>query len=75
MISIGFKNYIGELQMQVRVAYAIDKTPKYRKYGDALPSFKKKLVEELKAKSSEIAYLIRDKAYKLASDQESMAFF
>ena len=37
LLSVGFKNYIGELQMQTRVAYAIDRTPKYRKYGDALP--------------------------------------
>ena len=61
--------------MAVRVCYAIDKNPKYRKYGDALPNFKKKLTDELKAKASEIAYLIRDKAYKMAADQESMAFF
>jgi hypothetical protein len=61
--------------MSVRIAYAIDKTPKYKKYGDALPLFKKALVEELKKNASEIAYLIRDKAYKLASDQESMSFF
>ena len=54
--------------MQVRVAFAIDKTLKYRKYGDALPNFKKKLVEGLKKEASENAYLIRDKAYKLAAD-------
>ena len=54
--------------MQVRVAFAIDKTLKYRKYGDALPNFKKKLVEGLKKAASENAYLIRDKAYKLAAD-------
>lgn len=51
------------------------KTPKYRKYQEALPEFKKTLSEAYLNRAKENAYLMADKAYKCAGNNESMAFF
>ena len=40
-----------------------------------LPQYKRKVYNRLKDESMRIALLFKDKAYKVASDQASMAFF
>ena len=74
-ISVGFKNYMGGFLSQSRIVNAIGKTGKYKKYLNTLPKFKRELLYRQRDHAKKIARLFRDKAYKVASDQESMAFF
>ena len=57
------------------MAHYVGKNPKYRKYHEALPDFKKTLAEEYLNRAKDNAYLMVDKAYKCAGSNESMAFF
>lgn len=74
-ISVGFKNYMGRFLSQSRIVDAIGKTGKYKKYLNTLPKFKRELLYRQREQARKIARLFKDKAYKVASDQESMAFF
>ena len=75
LISVAFRNQIQHLQTAVKVAHYVGKTPKYRKYHEALPDFKKVLAEDYLNTAKANAYLMADKAYKCAGNNESMAFF
>ena len=75
LISVGFRNQIQHLQTAVKVAHYVGKNPKYRKYHETLPDFKKVISEEYLNMAKNNAYLMTDKAYKCASNNESMAFF
>lgn len=75
LISTGLKNNLTHIQTAVKVVHYIGKTPKYKKYQEALPDFKKSLTEDYLNLAKENAYLLLDKAYKCASENESMAFF
>lgn len=40
LLSVGFKNLIGEQRNAIRTIDAIEKNPKYGKFGDALGTYK-----------------------------------
>ena len=76
LISVGYKNYIGDVQVSARVATLLSQTPRYRqRYPLPLQRFKRKQQERLRTEALEIAALMKGKAYKIAHDQESQAFF
>ena len=74
-ISVGFRNYIGVLQSKIRVLDAIQTNKRYSKYERILPDliYEKKI--KLKEQCVTIANLLKNKAYKLASDNEAMCHF
>lgn len=75
LLSVGFKNLIGSKRTAIRTISAIEQNPKYSKYSDALSGYKKKIEDELFNQCQTIVALVRDKCMKVASDQESKAFF
>ena len=75
VLTVGFKNYIGQFQIGARVCQAVGKTEKYFKYKEVLPRYKHKVYDRLKDESLKIAKLFKEEAYKVASDNTSMAFF
>lgn len=73
LISVGYKNYIGDFQIPLRIVNAISKTPKYQKYTDCIPKYKTKLALKVRDEAVEISNMFREKVYKVASDQEAMS--
>ena len=68
LLSVAFKNYIGRYQISARVANVISKTPKYKKYIETLPQYKRDLFKRLRDQAYDIAQLFKTKAYKVAAD-------
>ena len=75
MLSVGFKNLIGSQRGAIRTIGAIEQNPKYQKFGDALSGYKKKIEKELFDKCMLIVKTVEGKCLKLATDNESKAFF
>lgn len=69
LISMGYKNYIGDIQVAARVVTLISKTPKYRtRYTKPIQTFKRKQQERLRSAALEIAALLKGKVYKISKD-------
>src|SRR3990170_374581 len=75
LLSVGFKNLIGTKRTALRTISAIEQNPKYSKFADALGNYKKRIEEELFNQCINIVNLVKDKCMKLASNNESKAFF
>ena len=75
LISVGFRNYIGHLETAIRVMKAINKTEKYKKYGGLIPNYIRKLSLQVKDQCLEIIEVLRQKCYKVCSDNEAMCYF
>ena len=67
LISVGYKNYIGELQVAARTVTLIYKNPKYQqRFKLVLSRYKREMHNRLKTEAIEIANLMKGKAYKIA---------
>lgn len=75
LLSVGFKNLIGSKRTALRTISAIEQNPKYSKYADALGSYKRKIEEELFNQCMHVVSIVRDRCMKVASTNESKAFF
>ena len=75
LLSVGFKNLIGGKRTALRTIAAIEQNPKYSKFADALGTYKKKIEAELFNQCLDIVNIVKDRCMKLASTQESKAFF
>lgn len=76
LISLCYKNYIGDIQVSARVATLLSKTPRYQqRYAIPLNEFKREKQNRLKSEALAIANTMKGKAYKVARDQESQAYF
>lgn len=75
LISVGFKNHVGNLQTAIRVVTQIAKSAKYKKYGEKMPFFLLDLKKKLRDRCIDQALILKDRAYKVCSNHESMAFF
>jgi hypothetical protein len=72
-MGVGLRNIVGRLQGSIRVLTAINKTKRYRKYGDVLPKYKiKKQLELRKQILDHIEFLTR--SWKLCDQPRSQAF-
>ena len=75
LISVCFRNYLGKTQTAIGIMKAIGKQEKYQKYKNILPDLENKQRQILKENCLVCAEIIRNKAYKLCTDNESMCFF
>ena len=75
LLSVGFKNLIGGKRTALRTIAAIEQNPKYSKYADALTKYKRRIEDELFDQCILIVNLVKDKCIKVASNNESKAFF
>lgn len=75
LLSVGFKNLIGGKRTALRTIAAIEQNPKYSKFGDALAKYKLKIEDELFDQCILIVNLTKDKCMKVATANESKAFF
>lgn len=75
LLSVGFKNLIGSKRTALRTIAAIEQNPKYSKFADALGAYKKKIEGELFDQCIHIVNVVKDKCMKVASNNESKAFF
>ena len=73
LMSVGFRNYVGQLQTSIRVLSAIQKTAEYRKYGNRLPEMKMKYQLKVHEQCNEITNLLK-KAYEVCTNDESQCF-
>ena len=74
-MSVGFKNLIGEQRNAIRTIDAIEKNPKYQKFGDALGAYKKKIEKELEDNCTKVVEIVEKDCLKLAAEDETKAFF
>jgi 14-3-3 protein epsilon len=75
LLSVGFKNLIGGKRTALRTIAAIEQNPKYSKFAEGLGNYKKKIEGELFDQCIEIVNVVKDKCMKVASTNESKAFF
>jgi 14-3-3 protein epsilon len=75
LLSVGFKNLIGGKRTALRTIAAIEQNPKYAKFAEGLGSYKKRIEGELFDQCIEIVNVVKDKCMKVASTNESKAFF
>jgi 14-3-3 protein epsilon len=75
LLSVGFKNQIGSKRTAIRTISAIEQNPKYQKFNDGLSSYKKKIEGELYDQCLEIVSTVKDSCMKVASTDETKAFF
>ena len=75
LLSVGFKNLIGEQRNAIRTIDAIEKNPKYQKFGDALSNYKKKIEKELEENCTKVVQIVENDCMKLAAEDETKAFF
>ena len=47
LLSVGFKNLIGDQRGAIRTIGAVEQNPKYAKFGEALKAYKQKIIDEL----------------------------
>ena len=66
---------IGEQRNAIRTIDAIEKNPKYQKFGDALGNYKKKIEKELEENCTKVVQIVENDCMKLASEDETKAFF
>jgi len=75
LLSVGFKNQIGSKRTAIRTISAIEQNPKYSKFGDGLSAYKKRIEQELYDQCISIVTIVRDSCMKVASTDETKAFF
>ena len=75
LLSVGFKNQIGSKRTAIRTISAIEQNPKYQKFNEALQGYKKKIEGELYEQCMSIVENVKDKCMKVASTDETKAFF
>ena len=75
LLSVGFKNQIGSKRTAIRTISAIEQNPKYQKFNEALQGYKKKIEGELYDQCMSIVDNVKDKCMKVASTDETKAFF
>ena len=75
LLSVGFKNLIGSQRGAIRTIGAIEQNPKYQKFAGSLLDYKGKIEKELYSQCMRIVKIVKDKCLKLASEDESKAFF
>ena len=75
LLSVGFKNLIGSQRGAIRTIGAIEQNPKYQKFNEALQGYKKKIEGELYDQCMSIVDNVKDKCMKVASTDETKAFF
>ena len=75
LLSVGFKNLIGSQRGAIRTIGAIEQNPKYQKFNEALQGYKKKIEGELYEQCMSIVENVKDKCMKVASTDETKAFF
>merc|ERR1712110_47820 len=75
LLSVGFKNQIGSKRTAIRTISAIEQNPKYQKFNEALQAYRKKIEGELYDQCMSIVDNVKDKCMKVASTDETKAFF
>lgn len=73
MMSVAFRNYVGQLQSGIRIISVITKTKKYKKYGDNIFRFKIKQQLKIKQQSLDIINILM-KTWKLCTEPKSQAY-
>jgi 14-3-3 protein epsilon len=71
LLSVGFKNLIGNQRGAIRTIGAIEQNPKYQKFGDALKVYKTKIENELYEKCMGIVKTVENDCLPLAKEPES----
>ena len=75
LLSVGFKNQIGSKRTAIRTISAIEQNPKYSQYNAALVKYKQKIEKELYDQCIQIVNNVENSCIKVASTDESKAFF
>jgi len=75
LLSVGFKNQIGSKRTAIRTISAIEQNPKYSQYSSALQDYKKRIEQELFDQCIKIVDNVKASCMKVASTDESKAFF
>ena len=75
LLSVGFKNLIGQQRTAIRIISAIEQNPKYSKFNDSLGVYKKKIETELYDQCMFIVNTVKDHCIEKAATDETKAFF
>tara|TARA_B110000285_G_C14972011_1_gene537041 strand:- start:463 stop:915 length:453 start_codon:yes stop_codon:yes gene_type:complete len=75
LLSVGFKNLIGQQRTAIRTISAIEQNPKYSKFNDSLGVYKKKIEKELYDQCMFIVNTVKENCIAKAATDETKAFF
>ena len=75
LLSVAFKNAVGQRRTAWRAVSAIEQNPKYSQYGEALKKYKTKIEDEMYKLCNQIVDMIDAKLAKKAKEVESKVFF
>jgi 14-3-3 protein epsilon len=75
LLSVAFKNAIGQRRTAWRAVSAIGQNPKYQQYSDALTKYKSKIEGEMEKICNDIVILVDGKLISKATDESSKVFF
>jgi 14-3-3 protein epsilon len=75
LLSVGFKNLIGQQRTAIRTISAIEQNPKYSKFNESLGLYKTKIEKELYDQCMSIVNIVKDLCIDKAATDETKAFF
>ena len=75
LLSVAFKNLISNNRAANRTIAAIEQNPKYKKFEDALATYKSQIVDKLIGDCEKVINIIQTKVLNVACDNEPKAFF
>jgi len=75
LLSVAFKNLISNNRAANRTIAAIEQNPKYKKFEDALATYKAQIVDKLIGDCEKVISIIQTKVLNCPCDNEPKAFF